>query len=118
MKKTFTLFLLFISVLASAQVATGSYSTTDSKNSKIVGEVLQNSDDQKSNSISWSVVADGIRVRNVPPNSRIRVLDLIGKQILVIQNSSSEVTLNLPHKGIYLLQIRQNQDLKTYKVRF
>jgi len=26
--------------------------------------------------------------------------------------------LNLTQKGIYLLQIRQNQEIKTYKVRF
>lgn len=116
MKKTFTLFLLFISLLASAQAPTGG--PADGKNSKIVGEVSQNNDDQKLNLISWSVVSEGIRVRNVPLNSRIKVLDLIGKQILDIQNNSSEITLSLPHKGIYLLQIRQSQELKTFKVLF
>jgi hypothetical protein len=116
MKKIFTLFFISISLLASAQAPTGG--PADGKNSKNVGEVSQNNDDQKFNLISWSVVPDGIRVRNVPISSRIKVLDLIGKQILDIQNNSSELTLNLPHKGIYLLQIRQNQELKTFKVLF
>jgi endonuclease I len=70
------------------------------------------------NAISWSAVADGILVRNVPLNSTLTVLDMMGRQIQIVENNSSGITLNLTQKGIYLLQIRQNQGIKTYKVRF
>ena len=75
-------------------------------------------DDPKLNVISWSVVAGGILVRNVPLNSTLTVLDMMGRQIQTIENNQSEIKLSLSQKGIYLLQIRQNQEIKTYKVRF
>ena len=73
---------------------------------------------QKENSIFWSVVQSGIQLHNLPLNSRVTVLDLMGKQIQTLENNSSEITINLYQKGIYLLQVRLNQELKTYKVRF
>ena len=42
----------------------------------------------------------------------------MGRQIQAAENNSSEITLNLTKKGIYLLQIKQDQNIKTYKVRF
>jgi len=41
---------------------------------------------------------------------------IVGKQLQSVQNSSSEIKLNLSQKGIYLLQVKQNQEVKTYKI--
>jgi endonuclease I len=72
--------------------------------------------DQTDNKLRWSVTATGISVWNLPTNSNIIVLDIVGKQLQSIQNSSSELKLNLPQKGIYLLQVKQNREFKTYKI--
>jgi len=75
-------------------------------------------DETELNAVSWSILPNGILIRNVPLNSKLTVLDMMGRQIQNLENNSSEITLNLTQKGIYLLQIRQNQEIKTYKVRF
>ena len=72
--------------------------------------------DQTDYKLRWSVNATGISVWNLPTNSNILVLDIVGKQLQSIQNSTSEIKLNLPQKGIYLLQVKQNQEVKTYKI--
>jgi len=45
-------------------------------------------------------------------------LDMMGKQILSFQNSTSEMKFNLSQKGIYILQVKQDQYFKSYKIRF
>jgi hypothetical protein len=45
-------------------------------------------------------------------------MDMMGKQLQSFQNASPEIRINLSQKGIYLLQVKQNQGLKTYKIRF
>jgi endonuclease I len=82
------------------------------------GSISTGMEDQKTNSISWAVLPDGILVRNLPLNSKVAVLNMMGKQVQVIENRSSEITINLSQKGIYLLQVIQNQEFKTYKVCF
>ena len=72
--------------------------------------------DQTDNKLKWSVNATGIYVWNLSTNSDILVLDIVGKQLQSIQHSTSEIKLNLPQKGIYLLQVKQNQEVKTYKI--
>jgi len=75
-------------------------------------------DEHKDNSIIWTTTIDGIYVRNLPVNCNVLVLDMLGKQIQSFQDISSEIKLNLSLKGIYLLQVKQNQEFKTYKIRF
>jgi len=75
-------------------------------------------DDHADNLIIWSVSTDGINVRNLPVNSHILLLDMMGKQILSFQNSTSEMKFNLSQKGIYILQVKQDQYFKSYKIRF
>ena len=72
--------------------------------------------DLTNNKLKWTVNATGISVWNLPTNSNILVLDIVGKQLQSVQNSSSEIKLNLSQKGIYLLQVKQNQEVKTYKI--
>jgi len=75
-------------------------------------------DEHSDNLIVWSVTPDGITVRNLPENSHILVLDMMGRQIRSIQNSTSEMKFNLSQKGIYILQVKQAQHFKSYKIRF
>ena len=75
-------------------------------------------DEHADNLIFWSVATDGITVRNLPVNSHILVLDMMGKQIQSFQNSTSEMKFQLSQKGIYILQVKQDQHFKSYKIRF
>lgn len=74
--------------------------------------------DNKDNSISWNVTPEGVNVFNLPVNCSVFVLDMMGKQLQSFPGISSEIKLNLTQKGIYFLQVRQNQEFKTYKIRF
>jgi len=75
-------------------------------------------DDHAVNSITWSVASEGITVRNLPANSDVMVLDMMGKQIHSYQNVTSEMSVRLPQKGMYIMQVKQNQHFQSYKVRF
>jgi hypothetical protein len=66
--------------------------------------------------IVWYVSADGLQVGNIPADCQVYVMDLMGKQFKSVQNTSSMMTFDLLEKGLYLLQIRKNQLVKTYKV--
>ena len=66
--------------------------------------------------IVWHVSANGLQVGNIPAESQVSVIDLMGKRLKMLQNTSSMVTFDLSQKGLYLLQIKKNQEIKTYKV--
>jgi len=74
--------------------------------------------EHKDHSIIWSVTSDGVLVRNLPVYSNITVLDMMGKEIQSFQNNSSELKIKISGKGIYLLQVKQNLEIKTYKIIF
>ena len=75
-------------------------------------------EEHKENLIIWTATTDGITVRNLPANCNVSVFDMIGKQVQSLQGISSEIKLSLSRKGIYLLQVKQNQELSTYKIMF
>jgi len=75
-------------------------------------------EEHKENLIIWTATTDGITVRNLPANCNVSVFDMIGKQVQSFQGISSEIKLSLSRKGIYLLQVKQNQELSTYKIMF
>lgn len=102
------------------------YTVTPEGNSTIVSDQIKvhtlklNSgiNDHKDNLISWNVTPEGINVSNLPVNCNVFVLDMMGKQLQSFQGISSTLKLNLSQKGIYLLQVKQNQEFNTYKIRF
>ena len=75
-------------------------------------------EEHKENLIIWTATTDGITVRNLPANCNVSVFDMIGKQVQSFQGISSEIKLSLSRKGIYLLQVKQNQELNAYKIIF
>ena len=70
---------------------------------------------EKSN-IRWSVSTQGILLRNLPAESDINVFDTTGKKICSMHSASPEVLLPITQKGLYLLQVQQNQTLSSLKV--
>jgi endonuclease I len=75
-------------------------------------------DEHKENTIIWSAISDGVSVRDLPAGCQVLVLDMMGRQVQSFQHASCEIKINLNQKGIYLLQVKQNQEFQTYKIRF
>ena len=73
---------------------------------------------QNENQIIWSTFSNGVNVLNLPVNCNVNVYDIMGKQIQSFQNASSGIRINLSKKGIYILQVKQNQKLINYKIKF
>ena len=72
----------------------------------------------ENNSVRWSVLSDGVQIYNLPANSLFTVLDLTGKKLQTQQPKTTEIKLRLSTKGIYLLQIQNKQEIKTYKLLY
>ncbi|MDD4968146.1 MAG: endonuclease [Paludibacter sp.] len=68
--------------------------------------------------IIWSVTSEGVIVRNLPSGCSVNVLDMMGKQIRSFSNATSELRLTLPQKGMYILQVKQDQHFNSYKIRY
>jgi len=66
--------------------------------------------------ISWVKAPSGILLKNLLSEVKINLLDITGKKIRSFQTSSSEVLIPFPQKGIYLLQIQQNNLYRTLKI--
>jgi len=66
--------------------------------------------------IYWSQSASGVEVHNLPTACTLHVLDLMGKKIQTLNPVSSSILLTFPQKGLYLLQIQQNNTRRTYKI--
>jgi endonuclease I len=81
---------------------------------KTNNEVVQ----QKGNIIFWSATNNGIQIQNLPVDCKVSLLDMMGRPVREFQNSTSETMIVLSQRGIYLLQIKQNQEFNTYKIRY
>ena len=74
--------------------------------------------ENKNNTIHWSVSSNGLYIKDIPTNSRLRIIDFTGKFIQSIYSMSAEINVVLPAKGIYLLQIESGQTRQNYKVLY
>jgi len=68
--------------------------------------------------LAWTVVADGILVRNLPLNSHITLMNVMGKRIQTFNANASEIKLMPESRGIYILQVQKNQEIKTCKILY
>jgi endonuclease I len=68
--------------------------------------------------LAWIVVSDGIVVRNLPVNSHITLMNVMGKRIQTFNVNASEIKLVPESKGIYILQVQKNQEIKTCKILY
>ena len=72
----------------------------------------------ENNLVSWSVSNNGINLSNLPIGCTLNLIDLLGKRMQTIQPQTSVITLIIPQKGIYLLQIQNKQEIRTLKIRY
>ncbi len=68
--------------------------------------------------IIWCTIPEGILLKNVPENASVILLDMMGKQIQTLQPVTTEISIPLYHKGLYLLQIKQNNQTQSYKILY
>ena len=93
-------------VLVSNQITVRTAINTD------INEQYQN------NLVSWCVLQNGIQLNNLPENCNLTVYDVLGKQLQTINSNSTEMSIKLPNKGIYLLKINSKDGIKVLKIRF
>ncbi|MGB4414974.1 MAG: endonuclease [Paludibacter sp.] len=77
-------------------------------NSAVDSEVLSN--------INFSVTDNGILLRHLTAGAKISVYTVLGRVIQQQSASSSELMIELPQKGLYLLQVENNQKTHVIKV--
>ena len=102
------------------------YTVTPEGNTTIISDqikvrtlkLINGVDNQKDNLVIWTATTDGLVVRNLPSDCSVTVLDMVGRQILSLRNVTAELKLTLPQKGIYILQVKQNQHFNSYKIRY
>jgi len=70
---------------------------------------------QENNSVPYILVADGIRLINLPSQSKLTVYNIVGTQLQKIKIDATELDVKL-NKGIYLMQLDNYQNSKTFKV--
>ncbi len=81
---------------------------------KIVAGVEQ----QLNYKLSWSITSEGIVLNNLPENSKITLMDSIGRRLQTINSTAAEMKLSVAHHGIYLIQVSSNQGIFTDKVYY
>ncbi len=71
--------------------------------------------ENQNNTLRWSVLSDGILIRNITENSRINVLNSTGRVLQSVRPRSSEIIVPLAVKGIYFIQVITGQTSQTFK---
>lgn len=66
--------------------------------------------------LRWSVSTQGIVLRNLSAEFMITVFDTTGKKLFSMHSASPEVLLPITQKGLYLVQVQQNQTLSSLKI--
>lgn len=72
----------------------------------------------QNNTISYYTTSDGIYISQLPSNAVISVHNLLGNQLYKVQTNTSDVELKLAQRGIYVLQVINNNERSVYKVRY
>lgn len=77
-----------------------------------------NLDESIMNSIHCFVTSGVGCISNLPIGCSVVLFDLTGKQIYSLYSDSDYLQIKLPDRGIYLLQIKQDNLLQTYKLLY
>jgi endonuclease I len=70
------------------------------------------------NEFLYLMLPDGVLLKQLHPESRIVLTDITGKRLQLIQAKGAEVFIKLNKRGIYLLQVQQQNKLNTLKVLY
>lgn len=68
--------------------------------------------------IIWQRSEAGLVVRNLPENVEVTLTDMLGKKILYNRSTAGDLVLTNLNKGVYLMQVRINQSVKTWKILY
>ena len=68
--------------------------------------------------IIWQRSEAGLVVRNLPENVEVTLTDMLGKKIMYNRSTAGDLVLTNLNKGVYLMQVRINQTVKTWKVLY
>lgn len=75
-------------------------------------------DGLQNNKLTWVVLPEGVLIKQLHVGSHIVLSDITGKRLQTIEPKDADVLIRLNKRGIYLLQIQQNEELKTIKVLY
>ena len=75
-------------------------------------------DGLQNNKLTWVVLSDGVLIKQLHSGSHIVLSDITGKRLQTIEPKDADVLIRLNKRGIYLLQVQQNEELKTIKVLY
>lgn len=70
----------------------------------------------QTNKITWYTISDGVCISNLSTDSKLILLDMMGRKIISLEPNSSEIRLTLPQKGLYLLKIQEKEGTNSYKI--
>lgn len=68
--------------------------------------------------IVWQRSEAGLVVRNLPENVEVTLTDMLGKKIMYNRSTAGDLVLTNLNKGVYLMQVRINQSVKTWKILY
>jgi hypothetical protein len=72
--------------------------------------------DNQNNAFRWSILSDGIQIHNLLPTCQLTVYDYTGKSLQTIHSNTSDVKILLHTKGIYIIQVLENQKTECFKL--
>jgi hypothetical protein len=75
-------------------------------------------DKHQINNITYSVLPQGVLIQNLPADCKLNVLNLLGYNVLSLSPTTPQLSVSLPQKGIYLLQVQQKNQLFTFKILY
>ncbi|MDD2797944.1 MAG: endonuclease [Bacteroidales bacterium] len=65
-----------------------------------------------------NIISGNVTIQNLQPSSIINLYDVMGKRLTTSKTDAQESNLRLSEKGIYFVQILQNNKSQTIKVRY
>ena len=73
-------------------------------------------DNKELDNVSYSVSGKTVFVQQIPAGYKIRIYNVLGRVVYQQSVSSSDLMIELPHKGLYILQIDGGKATKQIKV--
>ena len=73
-------------------------------------------DNKELDNVSYSVSGKTVFVQQIPAGYKIRIYNVLGRVVYQQSVSSSDLMIELPQKGLYILQVDGNKTTKQIKV--
>ena len=73
-------------------------------------------DNKELDNVSYSVSGKTVFVQQIPAGYKIRIYNVLGRVVYQQSVSSSDLMIELPQKGLYILHVDGNNTTKQIKV--